>query len=392
VDVMSFLGCSVFFNFLADPVGRLRLNACAGISPEVRRQLEWLDYGVAVCGCAARDACRIVAEHIGNTPDPRTDLVRSLGIQAYACHPLLGRQGAVLGTLSFGTCTRPRFTDDELSLMKTVADHVSIALQRLRDEEAIRRLNAELEQRVHLRTAELEASNQELEAFCYSVSHDLRAPLRGIDGFSQALLEDAGGQLQPEAQEDIRWIRSECQTMGQLIDDLLNLSRLTRTAMKRQAVDLSGLVEQIAGGLRESAPERRVNFSIAPDLTVDGDPNLLRAALANLLENAWKYTGKREEALIEFGSSPADGPPGALGGPVFFVRDNGVGFDMAYADKLFAPFQRLHSVKEFPGTGIGLATVQRVIHRHGGRIWAEGAPGRGATFYFAFSAGGRPHD
>jgi signal transduction histidine kinase len=417
--VMAFLDCQVFFNFMledgpeavgpepgvndatslaarrpatASRRGRLHLKACGGIPDEDRRRMEWIDLGVAVCGCAARDGCRIVAENIRETPDPRTDLVESFGLQAYACHPLLGQEGQVLGTLSFGTRTRTWFTDEELSLMNTVADHVSIAMERQRAGEVIRALNADLERRVRDRTAELEASNRELEAFCYSVSHDLRGPLRGIDGFSQALLEDHADKLDADGRQDLHWIRSECQKMGQLIDDLLNLSRLTRSAMQPQPVDLTALAQRIAAGLQQTAPARRAQFRIADGLRTTGDPQLLQIALSNLLDNAWKYTGQRDEAVIAFGSvrmeELRDAPAEARRGPagrVYFVRDNGVGFDMAYADKLFAPFQRLHSVKEFPGTGIGLATVQRVIHRHGGRIWVEARPGQGATFYFTFT-------
>lgn len=242
---------------------------------------------------------------------------------------------------------------------------------------------------------QLKAANRDLEAFCYSVSHDLRAPLRGIDGFSQALLEDYLDRLDAEGQGHLRWIRSECQRMGCLIDDLLNLSRVGRVAIERKSVDLTALAREIVAGLLRSAGNRSVRFQIADGLRAEGDSHLLRAALSNLLDNAWKYTAKRPDAEIEFGSLPLRAlanPPEWLGcppaTPVFFVRDNGVGFDMAYAHKLFAPFQRLHSAKEFPGTGIGLAIAHRVVHRHGGHIWTQAAVDRGATFYFVLTPKG----
>ncbi|MCW5978714.1 MAG: PAS domain S-box protein [Bryobacteraceae bacterium] len=245
-----------------------------------------------------------------------------------------------------------------------------------RAEEEILRLNAELEQRVRDRTAQLEAANQELEAFSYSVSHDLRAPLRGIDGWSLALLEDYGGQLDVRARQYLNRVRFETQRMGALIDDLLQLSRVSLSEMQRRAVDLTALAHAVAVRLREDEPRRELDFSIQPGLTAPGDPRLLEIALMNLLGNAAKFTAPRDRARIEFGCLEPDGDP------VFYVRDNGVGFDMTYAGALFGAFQRLHKTSEFPGSGIGLATVQRVIRRHGGRLWAEAEVDRGATFYF----------
>jgi signal transduction histidine kinase len=231
--------------------------------------------------------------------------------------------------------------------------------------------------------SELEAKNEELESFSYSVAHDLRAPLRSLDGFSLALLEDYSEKLDVEGRQFLQYIREGAQQMATLIDDLLALSRVTRSEFRRERVDLSEIAQAIVERLRQTQPERSVEITIAEGLVEEADPHLLVIVLENLLGNAWKYTGKRAQTRIEVGAS-LHGNSRA-----FFVRDNGAGFDMAYASKLFGVFQRLHSPREFEGTGIGLATVQRIIRRHGGRIWAEAEVDRGATFHFALSGG--PH-
>ena len=243
-------------------------------------------------------------------------------------------------------------------------------------EDKLLKLNAELEERVRQRTIELEATNRELESFSYSVSHDLRAPLRGIDGWSLALLEDFGEELAPKAREYLTQVRAEASRMMELIEDLLKLSRVTRCDMRREAVDMSALAQSIVQTLRRAEPDRQVEVAVQPGVVAQGDSNLLELVLQNLLHNAWKFTGKQPRASVEFGTVARDGTT------VYFVRDNGAGFDMGYAAKLFSPFQRLHRRSEFPGTGVGLATVQRIVRRHGGSVWVEAEVGKGATFYF----------
>ncbi|MEC4982646.1 MAG: PAS domain S-box protein [Oscillatoria sp. PMC 1068.18] len=274
--------------------------------------------------------------------------------------------------------------DGELIALEGFISDIS---DRVRAEQALKELNQTLELRVQQRTAQFEATNRELEAFSYSVSHDLRAPLRRIEGFSQIVCDSYSQQIDARGQKYLQRIRANVQKMNELIDSLLLLSRLTRTEIQYTQVNLSHLAEEIATELQQSQPQRQGEFSINPEIFVQGSRELLQIALENLLNNAWKYTSGNSTAKIEFGVLTQAEPSQNLvqRSPIYFVRDNGVGFDMAYADKLFRVFERLHSERDFPGTGIGLATVARIIHRHGGKVWAEAAPNQGATFYFTLS-------
>jgi light-regulated signal transduction histidine kinase (bacteriophytochrome) len=328
--------------------------------------------------------------HNAGLSDCHIDILAQFQVRANLVVPLL--QGSHLwGLLCIHQCRAPRqWEETELEFVHQIADHLGVALhqaelmQELRAEIAERQqaeqraqeLNKGLQQAI----LEVKAVNRELESFSYSVSHDLRAPLRGIDGFSQALLEDCQDQLDETGQDYLRRIRSATQRMGQLIDDLLTLSRVTRSDMHRENVDLSRIAHRLCADLQQADPSRMVEFTIAPNLIGPGDTRLLQVVLDNFLNNAWKFTAKQPQAKIEFGAIVEENSPS-----VYFVSDNGVGFDMAFLEKLFRPFQRLHAMHEFPGNGIGLATVQRIIHRHGGKVWAEGTLEQGATFYFTLT-------
>ncbi len=323
--------------------------------------------------------------------DCHIQILSQFQVRANLVVPLL--QGENLwGLLCIHQCSAPRVWQTiEIEFVSQIANHLGVALkhaelmaelqaevvERQQAEQSVQTLNQGLQRAI----VEMKAVNKELEAFSYSVSHDLRAPLRSIDGFSQALLEDCQELLDDTGQDYLRRIRAATQRMGYLIDDLLNLSRVTRSDMHLEAVDLSQLASNICTELQNSQPERQIEFIIQTGLITEGDVRLLNVLLVNLLNNAWKFTSKHPTARIEFGMIPSQSDI-----PTYFVRDDGAGFDMSYSGKLFAPFQRLHSIQEFPGNGIGLATVQRIVHRHGGHIWAEASVDRGATFYFTLVA------
>lgn len=270
------------------------------------------------------------------------------------------------------------------ALREKVSEQKRLLEERLRVEESIRRLNEDLEREVARRTTQLEATVRELDAFSHSVAHDLRAPLRRADGFANALLEDYLGGLDQTAQEYLHSVRASVQEMTMIVDGLLALSRVSRHDFVLMEVDLTYQASAIARELEQQDPERPVVFEVADGLVAHADPRLVRILMDNLLRNAWKFTRKVPTARIQVGSVERDGES------AYFVRDNGIGFEMAHAGKLFAPFQRLHSPREFEGTGIGLATAQRIVHRHGGRIWVEASPGQGATFYFTLPPASGP--
>jgi len=321
----------------------------------------------------------IVSEHLRQNADfdlANLPLHEREGGRSALTTPLFSRDG-VLGALVLGWRSDFSPADRHVRLAEALASYAATVIDNAKTHERLKQLNEDLEQRVIERTSELEAANKELEAFSYSVSHDLRAPLRSIDGFSQALLEEYGELLEGDGKDYLTRVLAATRRMAQLIDDLLTLARVARHAMLRETVNLTALAESIAANLQMMQPERDVRWNIQPDIETNGDAHLMGIVLENLLGNAWKFTSKREAATITFGRN------GAHSEAIYFVRDDGAGFDMTYADKMFAPFQRLHTPAEFDGTGIGLATVQRIIHRHGGRVWAEGAPDQGATIYFS---------
>lgn len=304
------------------------------------------------------------------------EILRSVGLRSGIQAPLVSR-GRELGVLTLVHAeSGRRFEESDLDLAMQVAERSALAVDNARLFGEARRLNRELEERVAARTRELESANEELEAFTYTVSHDLRAPLRGIGGFSRVLVEDYGEKLDQAARDYLSRIEAGAARMGEMIDDLLELSKVSRAKVRKEPVDLTELANETADELRRRAPERRVRLEVQKGMTIETDPGLIRIALENLLGNAWKYTEKTPEARVTMGRD----------GGAFFVRDNGAGFDMRQADRIFAPFQRLHGHEEYSGTGIGLATTKRIIERLGGKVWAKGEVGAGATFYFSLPA------
>ncbi len=321
----------------------------------------------------------LIADLTVDSNYPRAPLALSAGLRSALGFPLF-QGGRVSGVVDFMAASAPEPDERLNEMLDLIGRQIGLFIQRRHAEDEVRRLNAELESRVAERTTQLEAANKELEAFSYSVSHDLRAPLRAVDGFSQALVEDFGDQLPDDGRGYLTTIRSETQRMGDLIDDLLTFSRLSRASLERLPVNTNALVRSVVQDLQTAYPDRQVEWVVGELPPCEGDLSLLKQVWINILANALKYTGRRDVARIEVCSRRTES-----GAPVYLVKDNGAGFDMRYADKLFGVFQRLHRAEDYEGTGVGLAIVQRIIHRHGGRVWAEGVVNEGATFYFTLN-------
>jgi PAS domain S-box-containing protein len=381
-NVMEHLDCHAFFNFLVDDrTGKLHLNACAGIPEEAAGKIEWLDFGVAVCGCAAQSGERIVAEDIFHTPDLRTELVKSYGIQAYACHPLLV-QGQVIGTLSFGTKTRSRFSPEDLDLMKVVADQVATAMERMRLIEALTQSRDHLELRVRERTSALQAQaarlellNAELQEFAFVASHDLQEPLRKIQSFSDRLRKKFEDSLGEEGCDYLIRMEKAAARMSSLLQALLAYSRVATQGKPFTPIDLGRMAEDAVSDLEIAIEEAGAQVEIGPLPILEADSDQIRQLFQNLIGNALRYRREGEKPLIRVHGSVENGV-GRI-----FVEDSGIGFEERYIDRIFKPFQRLHGRSSpYEGMGMGLAICRKIAERHGGTITARSAPGEGSTF------------
>lgn len=360
--------------FLVDDSSQaLHLAVHSGFDENLLKACAVLPMGMCLCGRAAQSGKVVFADRVDERHE--IDFV-GMHMHGHYCVPIHSVAGKVIGVCNLylrqGT---PRDTHIE-SVLVNVCTVLGAIIQRKKAELAVAVLNENLETQVRQRTAELSETNKELDSFAYSVSHDLRAPLRAIDGFSQALAEDYGAKLNDEARNYIARVRSGCERMAALINDILKYSRLTRADLEQKAVDVTAVAHEVIMELRHISPEREVECLVQEGLVTKADPAMFRAVMDNLIGNAWKYSARNAAARIEIGVQTG------AEGDVFYVKDNGVGFDMLYKDKLFTAFQRLHSSEQFAGNGIGLATVKRVITRHGGKIWAESIEGEGATFFF----------
>lgn len=365
---------SVGVIFLVDKERQtLELKAHRGLDRHLQKMCKNVPFGVCLCGRAAQSGKLVFC----NTIDERHEIGHEgMHMHGHYCVPIHSVAGEVIGVFNVYIPAGSRMNPEVESTLATATTILGGIIKRRQAEAQLSELNQELERLVEMRTAQLSNANKELDTFAYSVSHDLRAPLRAIDGFSLALLEDCSNMLDDEGKDYLDRVRSGCQRMEQLIEDILQLSRLTRGEINREPVNLSKMAHEVAEMLQQGDPGRQVEWQIDQDLQLKADSVMVWAVLDNLLGNAWKYSSKTDRAVIQFSRTRKKGKE------VFFVKDNGAGFDMHYKEKLFTVFQRLHSTDEFEGNGIGLATVQRIIHRHGGEIWAESEEGKGAVFYF----------
>lgn len=386
-QVMEHLGCHVFFNFLVDEyAGRLHLNAFAGIPEVEAKKIEWLDYGVAVCGCVARDGQRIVAEDIFNCSDVRTELVKSFGVQAYACHPLRA-QDRLIGTLSFGTKTRSHFSSEDLALMKTVTDQVAVAMERMRLIEQLRKSKDELEMRVIERTAELERRNQELQDFAFVASHDLHEPLRKVQSFGELLMRKSAASLGEEGRDYIRRMQQASARMQKLLESLLSYSRVATKAEPFVQTDLIKSVQGAVSNLEILIKDKGAVVDVDALPTVEADRLQMIQLFQNLIANALKFQHENETPRVRIYSPKAgrvEGRESAL--YEICVEDNGIGFDEKYLHKIFMPFQRLHGRSGYDGVGMGLAICKKIVERHGGEITAKSEIGKGSRFIVTLPA------
>lgn len=379
-EIMANLDCQAFFNFLVDEqAGKLHLNAWAGIPEEEAGKIEWLDFGAAVCGCAARDKVPIVAEDIFHSDDPRTELVRPYGIQAYACHPLMV-QGRLIGTLSFGTKTRSFFSEQDLALMKTVTDQVATAMERMRLVEELQKSRDQLELRVQERTAELVRRNKELQEFVFVASHDLREPLRKIQTFGDLVGRNSSEALANADRNCISRMQGAAARMQTLLDSLLRYSRVTNHKEPFQETDMIKSVEEALSNLEVVVGEKKARLEVGQLPTVEADGVQMVQLFQNLISNALRFQSPNNIPIVRIHAKTVENRFGGKNAYEISIEDNGIGFDEKYLDKIFKPFQRLHGRDEYEGVGIGLAICRKIVEHHRGTLTAMSTPGKGATF------------
>ncbi len=385
LEVMAHLDCHVFFNFLLhEKTDRLRLNTYSGIPKEEAQKIQWLDYGVAVCGCVARDRTPLIANNIFHTPDMRTELVKSYGIQAYACHPILS-QGRLMGTLSFGTRTRSFFSSEDISLMKTITDQMSTAMERTRLIKALQNSRDFLEERVRERTAELEMKNRELQEFAYIASHDLQEPLRKIVTFGDILVEGAGGILDAESRDCVDRMQKSAGMMRVLIDSLLRYSRIATKQTPLKEVNLREPLEAALSNLEVAINEKAARVEVGELPTLKVDPVQMIQLFQNIIGNALKFCSEATRPHIRIYTPTLKADNNDAKGPhQICVEDNGIGFDETHLNKIFIPFQRLHGKIKYQGVGMGLAICKKIMDRHEGKITARSTVGEGSTFIISF--------